>query len=94
MYWDVVEVHPAAPRSLMVRFADGLSGTIHISREFCTGVFQALLDDAAVALAQVEHGVLVWPNGLDLATDTMYQEIRNSVTRHYEVGCRQVENVD
>src|SRR5690554_4222210 len=60
MYWDVIEVHPTAPRTLMVRFADGLSGTIHISREFCTGVFQALLEDASVAQAQVENGVVVW----------------------------------
>jgi hypothetical protein len=45
MYWDVVEVRPVAPRTLMVRFADGLNGTIHISRAFCTGVFEVLLED-------------------------------------------------
>ena len=94
MYWDVIEAHPIAPRILMVRFADGLSGTIQISREFCTGVFQALLEDAAVAQAQVENGLVVWPNGLDLAPDTLYREIRNSPGRHYDVGCRQVETVD
>jgi hypothetical protein len=94
MYWDVVEVRPVAPRTLMVRFADGLNGTIHISRAFCTGVFEALLEDAAVAQAQVEHGVVVWPNGLDLAPDTMYREIRNNPKQHYEVGSRQVETVD
>jgi len=88
MYWDVVEVRHGAPRTLMVRFVDGLSGTIHISRAFCTGVFEALLEDAAVAQAQVEHGVVVRPNGLDLAPDTMYREIRNTPKQHYEVGLR------
>jgi len=53
-----------------------------------------LLEDAAVAQAQVEHGVVVWPNGLDLAPDTMYREIRNNPKQHYDVGSRQVETVD
>lgn len=88
MDWDVVNVRPAAPRTLAVRFADGLSGTIHIPPSFCTGVFEALLDDAAVEQAIIDHGVIVWPNGLDLAPDTMYREIQHSPTHHYVVGLR------
>lgn len=88
MYWDVVEVRPVAPRSLAVRFADGLSGVVHIGRSFCTGVFEALLDDEAVSRATVENGVVVWPNGLDLAPDTMYREIMESPEKRYEVGER------
>ena len=87
MYWDVVEVRPAAPRTLTVRFADGLSGTVYIAPNFCTGVFHPLLDDEMVGMATVENGVVVWPNGLDLAPDTMHREIKNNSRRHYEVGC-------
>ncbi len=70
MYWDVVEVRATAPRSLSVRFANGLSGTLHIGKAFCTGVFEPLKDDRTVAQARAENGVLVWPNGLDLAPDS------------------------
>lgn len=93
MHWDVVEVISSAPRTLSVRFADGLSGTVYIGRDYCTGVFAPLLDDELVAQARVKHGVVVWPNGLDLAPDTMYREIHASADRHYSVGCRAPETV-
>jgi len=85
MYWDVMEVSSIAPRELFVRFADGLSGVLYVDRSFCTGVFEPLRDDQCVACAQVSDGVLVWPNGLDLAPDTMYHEIKRSPNRRYEL---------
>lgn len=86
MNWDVVEVKPLGQRMLQVRFMDGLAGTICLPPSFCTGVFLPLLDDSLLEQASVEHGVVVWPNGLDLAPDTMYQEIHRNSARHYEVG--------
>ena len=88
MYWDVIEVCPVAARELAVRFADGLSGIVRIDRSFCTGVFEPLLDDAAVSEALVENGVLLWPNGLDLAPDTLYWEIKNNPLRRYDLRCK------
>ena len=85
MYWDLLEVQPIAPRELAVKFADGLSGVLFVDASFCTGVFAPLCDDQWVAQAQVQDGVLVWPNGLDLAPDTMYHEIRQSPSRRYEL---------
>jgi hypothetical protein len=88
MKWDIVEVTPAGSRVLAVRFSDGLAGTIRLDPAFCTGVFQTLLDDQVLETAMVVHGAVTWPNGLDLAPDTMYREISSSPTRHYEVGSR------
>jgi len=85
MYWDVVEVRPNAPRELAVTFADGLTGTIYIDHSFCTGVFETLKSDDAISQANIEGGVLVWPNGLDLAPDTMYKIIKHHPKRHYEL---------
>ncbi|HBA89092.1 MAG TPA: DUF2442 domain-containing protein [Geobacter sp.] len=85
MYWDIEEVQSVAPRTLAIRFSDGLSGTLRIHESFCTGVFQALRDDHAVSEVRIEHGVLVWPNGLDLAPDRMYHEIKNNPNHHYEL---------
>lgn len=88
MNWDVVEVKPFGSRVLAVTFSDGLTGTICLASSFCTGVFQPLLDDRLLEQATVENGVVVWPNGLDLAPDTMYREIKKSHSHHYVVGCR------
>lgn len=85
MYWDIEEVKSIATRTLAVRFADGLSGTMRIAQSFCTGVFMPLKDDNAVSEVRIEHGVLVWLNGLDLAPDTMYHEIKNNPDHHYEL---------
>lgn len=86
MHWDVIEVRPAGNRTLAVRFADGQTGTIRIDPSYCTGVFSALLDDKLLEQATVQYGAVNWPNGLDLAPDTMYKEIRQNPDRHYEVG--------
>lgn len=86
MNWDVVDVKPLGPRVLAVRFLDGLSGTVSVDPAFCTGVFHPLLDNNLLGQARAENGVLVWPNGLDLAPDTMYEEILNNDDRHYAVG--------
>jgi hypothetical protein len=86
MYWDVLEVKYIAGRELAVRFADGLAGILYIDHSFCTGVFEPLQNDDLVSLANVDNGVLVWPNGLDLAPDTMYHEIKRNPNRRYELS--------
>ncbi len=83
MYWNVVDFRPVAPRTLAVQFADGLSGTIRIEPSFCSGVFEALIEDEAICTARVENGAVTWPNGLDLAPDTMYREIQRDSARRY-----------
>jgi hypothetical protein len=86
MYWDVIEVHSIAPRELSVRFEDGLNGVLAIDISFCTGVFDPLRNDRLLASAYASDGVLVWPNGLDLAPDTMYREIKSSPDRRYKLS--------
>ena len=85
MYWDVTRVQSVAPRELAVEFADRSSGVLYIDTSFCTGVFSALLNDQAIGGAQAINGVLIWPNGLDLAPDTMYHEIKRSPDRRYNL---------
>jgi hypothetical protein len=85
MLYDVIDVRPAGPREIAVRFEDGLSGTVFIDASFCIGVFAPLLDDAFVHRAGIDHGAVAWPGGLDLAPDTMYQRIAASPTRQYRI---------
>lgn len=83
MYWDVLEVTPVSSRALSIRFEDGLIGLLDIDVSFCTGVFEPLKDDSFIRNAATKNGVLTWPNGLDLAPDTMYREIKRSPERRY-----------
>lgn len=93
MRWDVTEVKPLGNRTLAVKFADGLVGTFCLTPSYCTGVFSALLEDGLLNQATVQYGVVAWPNGLDLAPDTLYKEILYSPTRHYEVGQHRADQV-
>ncbi|MFY8105700.1 MAG: DUF2442 domain-containing protein [Elstera sp.] len=86
MHWSVVEVQAAGPRVLKVRFSDGLTGTIRIDPSYCTDAFSPLTDDTLLSQASIAFGAIVWPNGLDLAPDTMYRAIKNNPARHYDVG--------
>lgn len=86
MYWDIVSVHPLKDRELAVEFDDGIKGTIKICKSFCTGVFEPLLDDAIVARAKIKYGAIVWDNGLDLAPDTIYKEIKVSPQKYYKIA--------
>jgi hypothetical protein len=85
MYWDILEIHAIAPRTLAVLFADGLRGTIFIDISFCTGVFEVLKEDSIISQAFVKNGVVSWENGLDLAPDTMHKEIKNSPNQCYRL---------
>ncbi len=86
MYWNVTEIEPTGNRTFAVKFVDGLSGTMRLAPSYCTGVFSPLLDDKLLEQVSVQYGAVTWPNGLDLAPDTMYREIRQNPARHYEVG--------
>lgn len=83
MYWDIIEVKIKGARTFKVIFADGLTGDVVIDSSFCNGVFKPLLDDEMLKQVRVENGVITWPNGLDLAPDTMHREINHSPERRY-----------
>jgi hypothetical protein len=66
---------------LRVTFVDGTSGEVDM-RAFlrATGiddtVFAPLRDSNVFAQVRIELGAVQWPNGADLAPDTMYDEIQ------------------
>lgn len=77
--WHVVDVHAAGGYRLFVTFADGTRGEVDLSRLVASdeaGVFEQLRDPAMFARVGVAHGAVTWPNGVDLAPDAMYDEIK------------------
>jgi hypothetical protein len=61
-------------------FDDGLAGDVDFSESLSRGgVFTPLKDVAFFRSACVEGGTIAWPNGADIAPETLYERIeRNS----------------
>ena len=70
----VTSVEVLADHRLRVGFEDGVRGEIDASNWDWRGVFEPLRDPAffhQVRLDQ-ELGTIVWPNGADIAPETLY----------------------
>ena len=77
--WRVVEIHTLPGYRFSVKFVDGTTGEIDMSRLVMSdsaGIFAQLRDPVLFAKAYVEYGTVVWPGEIDLAPDTMYDEIK------------------
>jgi hypothetical protein len=76
---DVKSVEVIGPWRIRVTFFDGVAGIVdmvgmvHSPR---AGVFAALKDPAVFDQVGIVYGTVTWENGLDLAPDAMYHEIK------------------
>ena len=79
--WLVIDVKARANYELQVRFIDGTEGRVEMREMIFSerpGVFIALRQPAAFAAVGVQDDAVVWKNGLDLAPDAMYDEIKRN----------------
>jgi Protein of unknown function (DUF2442) len=84
MPWRVVSVEALPGYRLRVRFLDGLEGVVDMSRLVASpnaGVFAALVDSEAFNRVFVSLGAVCWPDGLDIAPDAIYADIKASDRR-------------
>lgn len=63
---------------LRLLFDDGTVGDIDFSSRRWVGVFEPLRDARYFAQVRVdpEAATIVWPNGLDMAPEPLYEEVR------------------
>jgi hypothetical protein len=63
---------------LRILSSDGTVGDVDFSAEHWTGVLEPLDGPAYLAQATVdiEAGTLVWPDGIDLAPEPLYEQAR------------------
>jgi hypothetical protein len=83
MYPVVIKVQVIPPYGLRLTFTDGSSGDIDFRARLHqrdTGLFAELRDPALFAKVWVDRDAdtIVWPNGADVAPETLYEEAHKS----------------
>lgn len=75
---DVAAVRVIPPYGLEIRFADGTVRRINLEQALHTTlrgpVFEPLHDQAFFARAFVDIGTVCWPNGADIAPESLYED--------------------
>jgi hypothetical protein len=78
---DVIEVRYVRDYIVWLRFQDGTAGEVDISASFKGPVFEPLRDIELFKQVRVdpEIGTIVWPNGADVAPETLHDRLQVAV---------------
>ncbi|MBI5593070.1 MAG: DUF2442 domain-containing protein [Deltaproteobacteria bacterium] len=73
---EVIDIKYRGEYVYSIKFDDGVEGDIDFSEYLTKGpVFQALKDSKVFSKAMVEGGTISWPNGVDIAPETLYERL-------------------
>ena len=78
MILRVTSADVCGPQSLSLTFNDGTSGFADLSGLLSGSIFEPLRDASYFARAELDRtcGTVVWPNGADIAPETLRQMVR------------------
>jgi len=83
--WDfneVVEIEPRSDCSYFIVFDDGMRAVVDFSEYLNKGpVFAPLKNPKFFKQATVEGGTIAWPNGADIAPETLYEKCQAAAAR-------------
>jgi hypothetical protein len=74
-----VEVRP--PYGLHLTFDDGIVREVDLTEDLWGPVFEALKDPEFFARVTVDHGTVVWPNGVDLDPLVLHGDFEPAASR-------------
>jgi hypothetical protein len=76
--FPVTAVEVIADYRLRLSFDDGTVGDVDFTKREWQGVFEPLRDPRYFAQVRVDHdgGTIVWPNGVDMAPEPLYELAR------------------
>ncbi len=80
---DVREVEVVGDHRLRLTFDDGTVGEVGFAGRRWRGLLEPLADPEYFARVRVdpEAGTIAWPNGVDLAPEPLYEEVRRNPSR-------------
>ena len=77
MYYSVIEARYVRDHTVWVRFKDGSEGEVDLSSELWGPVFEPLKDVNYFKRFFIEAGTIVWPNGADIAPETLHARAKS-----------------
>ncbi len=70
----LIEIRYLTDYRVWLRFADGVQGEVDLAHELWGEVFEPLKDTDYFQRFFLEGGTVAWPNGADVAPETLYAQ--------------------
>ena len=76
---EVTSIEYLSGHTFLISFDDGVSGRVDFSEYLSRGpVFAPLSDLSFFRKARIEGGTIAWPNGADIAPETLYEKCQRA----------------
>ncbi len=83
---DIAEIEYKDAYIYWIQFDNGVAGNVDLYPYFKGEVFEPLKDVGFFKQAVIEGGTISWPNGADIAPETLYEQLELQISRVAEAS--------